>query len=483
MTKTVRTRFAPSPTGALHAGTVRTALFAWLTARHAGGQFILRIEDTDKAREVESGTRNIIEALKYLGLDWDEGPDAGGSHEPYIQSERLPIYLEWAQKLLDNGRAYADPTDEAKLNELREGAKAVKKPFLYREHRPENPPKWEAGMPIRFKSEPRAYEWHDEVMGDLSAGPEVIDDFILVKADGFPTYNFAHIIDDHLMEITHLMRSQEFISSMPNFLNLYDALELERPVFATMPLVLPEEGGKKLSKRLGAKQLLDYQKMGILPAALMNALATTGWSDGTEQEIFSKDELIAKFELSRVQKGSARFDEKRLIYLNGHYIRELPIDELLKLAEDYWPESAKKADDAYKKKVLALVQERLKYFDELWLLVKPFFEEPADRDILELYENPVDKQLAKQPVDYKQLLSAVIDELKESDFSAEDLQKRLNQLLEELDSKPAILFPVIRIAVTGSASSPEMAGTLAVLGKEKSLARLQGALKLLAVSR
>lgn len=478
MAKTVRTRFAPSPTGALHAGTVRTALFAWLTARHAGGQFILRIEDTDKAREVEAGVDNIVESLRYLGIDWDEGPDVGGPHEPYIQSQRLELYKQWGEKLIKAGRAYADPTTEDQLNKLREAAKAAKKPFLYREHRPANPPAWNGKQPLRFKSEPKAYKWKDAVMGSLSAGPEVVDDFILIKADGYPTYNFAHIVDDQLMGITHVVRSQEFISSMPNFLNLYEALGLELPVFATVPLVLPDEGGKKLSKRLGAKQLLEYRDMGILPAALMNDLATTGWNDGSKQEIFSQAELIAKFDLGRVQKASARFDEKRLLWLNGHYIRELPIDELSELAEKYWPASAKAALDDDKQQILGLVQERLKYLAELPELVKPFFEEPSEEAVLELYETPVDQQLLKQPPDYGAFLSAVSDELEPSDFSVTDLQARLNLLLEKLDTKPGILFPVIRIALTGSSVSPEIAGTLAALGREKSLERLARAQKL-----
>ena len=256
---TVRTRFAPSPTGFMHVGNLRTGLFAWLTARNAGGQFILRLEDTDKNREVEGSAEHILRCLDMLGLDRDEGLDVGGPYAPYKQSERLDIYKAWAQKLIDAGRAYADPYTPAEVQAFREQAQSEKKPFLYRNHRPENPPVWDGTMPLRFKSDPKEYEWHDEVMGDLHTGPEVIDDFILIKSDGYPTYNFAHIVDDAEMKVTHVIRGQEFISSTPNYLNLYDALNLERPIFATMPHILNEQGNKKLGKRDGAKDVLEYE--------------------------------------------------------------------------------------------------------------------------------------------------------------------------------------------------------------------------------
>ena len=267
----VRTRFAPSPTGFLHVGGIRTALFAWLVAKQAGGKFILRLEDTDKVREVEGSGEHIQESLKWLGLNWDEGP--------YKQSERLDSYKQWAQILIDNGHAYADPYSQSELEKLREKAKAEKRPFLFREHRPEHPPKWDGSQPLRFKSTPKAHKWHDQVMGDLQSGPESIDDFVLIKPDGFPTYNFAHIIDDHLMQITHVIRSQEFLPSVPRYLNLYEALGFDPPVLATLPYVMGPDGRKKLSKRDGAKDVLDYQKEGYLPAAMLNFLATLGWND------------------------------------------------------------------------------------------------------------------------------------------------------------------------------------------------------------
>lgn len=370
-----RTRFAPSPTGYLHVGGVRTALFAWLLVRRSGGQFILRLEDTDKVREVEGSGQHIIDSLRWLGLTWDEGIEVGGPHAPYKQSERLASYKEWAERLIEKGRAYADPYTPEEVQIFRDQAAAEKRPFLFRDHRPKNAPAWDGSQPLRFTSEPKAYRWHDAVMGDLSAGEEAIDDFIIIKSDGYPTYNFAHIIDDLAMECTHVIRSQEFIASTPKYLNLYEALEITPPILATVPMVLGPDGKKKLSKRDGAKDILDYARDGYLPEALINFMATLGWNDGTEQEIFSVDELTKKFSLDRVQKGGAKFDEQRLLWMNGAHIRAMTLEDLYEKVGDFWPSESSSYDDAYKKSVLGLVQERLKYFAELPALSKFFFTE------------------------------------------------------------------------------------------------------------
>ena len=469
----VRTRFAPSPTGYLHVGNVRSALFPWLVAKHADGTFILRIEDTDQVREVEGAVDIIKETLNWLGITWSEGPDIDGPHGPYTQSKRKEIYQRWAQKLIEQGRAYADTRTPDELQALREDAKAKNKPFLAREYRPENPPAWQPGMPLRFKSEPQAYAWHDEVMGDLSASEEAVDDFIIIKSDGFPTYNFAHIVDDAEMQITHVIRGLEYIASMPKYLNLYDALGLSYPVFAHMPHIMGPDGKKKLSKRDGAKSVLAYRDDGFLPEAMLNFLASLGWNDGTEQEIFSVHELIDKFRLDRVQKSGARFDEQRLIWMNGAHIRALSLEELYKRVENYWPPEAATYDDVYKQKVLALVQERLKFFKELPNLTNFFFTDLAINP--ELISG--NKQLSKLSTDeLKALLETTRTELDNSDFSVEDLTTRLNGLLESLHQKPGILFSLIRIATTQAPSSPGLAETLAVLGKEVSLRRIDAQL-------
>lgn len=468
---TVRTRFAPSPTGFLHVGGIRTALFAYLVARQANGQFVLRLEDTDKNREVEGSAEHLIASLKTLGLQYDEGPDIGGPFGPYKQSDRLDIYRAWAQKLIDAGRAYADPYTSEEVQRFRDEATAAKKPFLYRDHRPENAPAWDGTTPLRFKSDPKPYTWHDEVMGELATGPEVIDDFILIKSDGYPTYNFAHIVDDAEMQITHIIRGQEFISSMPNYLNLYEAFGLPHPVFATMPHIMNEQGNKKLGKRDGAKDVLDYVRDGYLPEALVSFIATLGWNDGTTQEVFTRDELIEKFSLDRVGRSGARFDEKRLLWVNGHFIRELPLEELAKRAEFFWPESAKKADEHYKLQVLALAQERLKTLRDLAALTSYFFEEPRQDPAL-ITEN---KQLKKlEPSEVKALIDAAHDALSNiTDWSPSNIQETLNQLLETTGQKPGILFSLVRIYTTWAPFSPQLNDTLALLGKETTLARLK----------
>ena len=467
--KPVRTRFAPSPTGFLHVGGIRTALFAWLLARQNGGKFILRFEDTDKKREVEGAREHLIDSLRQLGLDYDEGPDIGGPFAPYTQSERLESYQTWARKLIDAGRAYADPYTPEEVQAFREAAQKAKQPFLYRNHRPENPPAWDGSQPLRFKSDPKPYDRHDAVMGDLHTGPEVVDDFILIKSDGYPTYNFAHVVDDAEMEITHILRGQEFLSSIPNYLNLYEALELEPPVMATMPHVMGPDGNKKLSKRDGAKDVLDYIREGYLPDALVNFIASLGWNDGTEQEIFSRDELIKKFSLEHVQKSGARFDERRLEWMNGSYIRDLPLDDLYARVKDFWPPEATGTSDDYKKQVLALVQERLKYFAELPELTRFFFVDlPNNPELISGH-----KQLKKfSPEELRDLLEQAKATLQESDFSLQDLTTRLNNLLEKTGQKPAVLFSLIRIATTQAPASPGLADSLAVLGKDRSLARI-----------
>ncbi len=469
----VRTRFAPSPTGFVHVGAVRTALFAWLIAQKNKGTFILRIEDTDKVREVPGSIRQIEDSLKWLGITWQEGIDVGGPHAPYLQSDRLDIYKKYAEKLIEQGRAYADPYTKEQLDKFRADAKSNKKPFLYRDYRPENPPIWDGSQPLRFKSQPKDYKWTDVVMGDLSAGPEVVDDFIIIKSDGYPTYNFCHIIDDMLMEITHVLRSQEFISSTPKFLNLYEALDIERPILATLPYVMAIDGKKKLGKRDGAKDILQYKKEGYLPEAMINFLATLGWNDGTEQEVFSVDELIDKFSLDRVQKSPARFDEKRLVWLNGQWIRQLSDDEIYKRVQDFWPETAKGAEENYKKNILRLAQDRMKTLSDLPLLTSYFFDEPTPD--WSMIQN--DKYVGKLSTDeVVSLLNSARETLSACPFDEASIQQALNDLLESTGQKPAVLFSIIRLAVSWAPFSPALNETLATLGKETSLNRLARAI-------
>lgn len=470
----VVTRFAPSPTGYIHIGNVRSAIYPYLLARQTGGRFVLRIEDTDRARFVEGATELIEDTLSWLGLEWDEGPIVGGDHGPYYQSERQEIYRQWAQKLIDSGRAYADPTTPEQIEAYRKECNDNKQPFLYRNFRPEHTPEWQVGIPLRFKAEPREYTWHDEVMGDLHAGPEVQDDIILIKKDGLPTYNFAHIVDDAEMGITHVMRGVEYLSSTPNYLALYDALGLARPKFVSLPHILAPGGNKKLGKRDGAKSVSEYRADGVLPEAMLNYLACLGWNDGTEQEIYTKAELIKNFSLDRIQNSGARYNEAKLLWMNGQWLRrifdEQGVDALFARTAEFWPETAKTYDETYQKQVLAIIYDRLKTLSDLKTMTEYFFADPKiDLDMLE--NNKFLKKMSESELET--LLKQSIAKLSEvADWTAENLQNVLNELLAETGKKPAELFSLIRIALSFAPFSPALNLTMSVLGRETSLARL-----------
>ena len=468
------TRFAPSPTGYIHIGNVRSAIYPYLLAKQTNGTMILRIEDTDRNRYVEGATELIEDTLKWLGLEWDEGPIVGGPHAPYFQSERKEIYHTYARKLIESGRAYADPTSPDELEKYRKEATTNKTPFLYRNHRPQNTPEWEPGIPLRFKAEPKDYDWHDEVMGDMHAGPETQDDIILIKKDGYPTYNFAHIVDDAEMGVTHVMRGVEYLSSTPNYLALYDALGLKRPKLVSLPHILAPQGNKKLGKRDGAKSVTEYRDDGVLPEAMLNYLACLGWNDGTEQEIYTKDELIKAFSLDRIQTSGARYDETKLLWMNGQWLRRLFAEEgtdaLYARTERFWPASASNATDDYKKQVLSIIYDRLKTLSDLRSMTDYFFKDP-DIDLEMLVKNKFLKKLSESELE--SLLKKVIQKLTDiKDWNADSLQQTLNSLLEETGKKPAELFSLIRIAVSFAPFSPALNLTLEVLGRDTSLSRL-----------
>lgn len=472
----IRTRFAPSPTGYIHIGNVRSAIYPYLIAKQTGGTFILRIEDTDQARYVEGATELIMDTLKWLGLEWDEGPIVGGPHAPYYQSERTEIYHAWARKLIAEGRAYADPTDAETIDNYRKADNAAKVPYLYRNHRPENTPEWQPGIPLRFKSEPKAYKWHDEVMGDLSTGPEVCDDIILIKKDGMPTYNFAHIVDDAEMGVTHVMRGVEYLSSTPNYLALYEALGLERPKLVSLPHILAPQGNKKLGKRDGAKSVTEYREDGVLPEALLNYLACLGWNDGSEQEIYTLPELIEKFSLDRIQNSGARFDEVKILWMNGQWIRKIMdeqgIDALYTRTEGFWPESAANESDGYKKQVLSIIYDRLKTLSDLKTMTDYFFVDPRI-DLSMITDNKFLKKLSE--TELINLLTLVIERLNDvadSDWTEDNLQDILNDLLTQSGKKPAELFGLIRLALSFAPFSPALHQTMNVLGANTTLARL-----------
>lgn len=468
------TRFAPSPTGYIHIGNLRSAIYPYLLARQTGGKFILRIEDTDRARYVDGATELIEDTLQWLGLDWDEGPVVGGASGPYFQSERKDIYLEWVQRLLKSGRAYADATTPEQVEQYRRECSEQGVPFLYRNFRPENPPEWEPGLPIRFKAEPASYTWQDAVMGEMHAGPQVLDDIILIKKDGLPTYNFAHIVDDALMGVTHVMRGVEYLSSTPNYLALYDALGLKRPIFVSLPHILAPTGNKKLGKRDGAKSATEYRGDGILAEAMLNYLANLGWNDGTEQEIYTKQELIDSFSLDRIQTSGARYDETKLLWMNGQWIRKIFTEQgpeaLYGRTLGFWPETASRYPEEYRMRVLSIIYDRLKVLADLKSMTGYFFADPAI-DTAMIKNNKFLKNLSE--AELEQLLKLTIGKLSGlADWREEEIQELLNDELAETGKKPAELFSLIRIAVSFAPFSPALHQTLAVLGRETTLARL-----------
>jgi glutamyl-tRNA synthetase len=480
--KEVRTRFAPSPTGFLHIGGVRTALFNYLFTKQREGQFILRLEDTDRERFVSDGVEQIVEALDWLGLKPDEGFwISEGKHQniEYVQSERhkAGFYKKFAEELVNKGLAYYSPSSPQKLGELRQEAKQTKKPFIYRRSFDKaNTNQALEKTPIRLDVEAAIKElasesigWNDKTRGDFEEDLRLIEDFILIKSDGFPTYNFANVIDDHDMKISHVIRGDEFIASTGKHVLLYNLFGWELPEFVHLPVINGTDG-KKLSKRTGDTDVLDYRNRGYLPEALLNFLALLGWNDSTEQEIFSMDELVEKFQLEQINSSPAIFDPKRLDWMNGHYIRQLPLDKLYEKSKDFWPVEASKFDEDYKKKVLALVQERLKYFTELSDLTRFFFTDlPVEPSLIS--EHKQLKKLSKEEL--KDLLEQSRDALQITDFNHKSLTNALNDLLEKTGQKPVVLFSLIRIATTQAPASPELAPTLAVLGKEKTQKRIE----------
>lgn len=478
MSSNVRTRFAPSPTGFLHIGGVRTALFNYLFAKQQNGQFILRLEDTDQERFVTEGVEQIVESLDWLGLAPDEGFwISEGKHQniEFIQSERHKAghYQKYANELLEKGIAYRDWSTKEHLDSCREDAKKNKKPFIFSKSmaKPEGNVKDSHVIRLDIAAcagSDKTISWTEVTRGKLEVSLSTLDDFIIIKSDGFPTYNFANVVDDHEMQISHVMRGDEFIPSTPKHLLLYKALGWNAPEFLHLPVINGTDG-KKLSKRTGDTNVLDYKDKGYPPDALLNFLALLGWNDGTTQEIFSTSELVKKFELHQINNSSAVFDKARLDWISGRHIRQMNIDKLYKMAQSFWPKEAKSFGDEYKKAVLALVQDRLKYFGELSSLTEFFFADlPYNEKLLE------NKQLKKLlPGEMTKLLEIAREELTKSDFSINDLQERLNNLLQKTGQKPGVLFSLIRIAITWAPASPGLADTLHVLGREKSLARIE----------
>lgn len=469
--KKVVTRFAPSPTGFMHVGGVRTALYAWLWARKNNGIFILRIDDTDKEREVEGSIEHIIESLKWLGINWNQGPDMGGPYAPYIQSERLDLYKKYANILIKKGLSYSDPYTQEEIKNFREKAGSEKRPFLYREHRPENPPVWDGTKPLRFKvSELKQTKWNDITWGELSAGPEALDDFILIKGDGYPTYNFAHIVDDIEMNITHVVRGQEFISSTPKFLSVYEAFNIEPPLFVTTPPILGEGGNKKLSKRDGAKDILDYKKEGYLPEAMINYLVFLGFNPGGKKEVYTIEELIKVFDLNKIQRSGAKWSDDKLNWLNKEHMKRLPLGEIEKNILAWLPK------DMQNHKLVPVIFERISKWGDVKDMVTRgeldfFFKQPKYSKEKLLYKNSSPEKI----VNNLKLSIKALENLSEDDFITKNIKTTLMILADKLDNRGEILHPV-RFALSGLDQSPDPFTIASIIGKNETLSRLQKAL-------
>ncbi len=470
----VVTRFAPSPTGFMHVGGVRTALFAWLWARKNNGVFILRIEDTDKEREVEGSIEHIIESLKWLGLEYDAGPDKCEDGVCYTQSDRLDLYKKYANILIEKGFAYPDPYTKEELENFRKKAEEEKRPFLYRDHRPENFEVWDGTKPLRFKTpEIKSYKWNDVVQGDLSAGPEALDDFILIKSDGYPTYNFAHIVDDIEMHVTHVVRGQEFISSTPKFLSVYEALGINPPIYVTTPPILGATGNKKLSKRDGAKDILDYRKEGYLSNTMINYLAFLGFNPGGEREIFTPKELVEVFDLSKIQRSGSKWSDEKLNWFNKEHIKLLRGDEIEKNILEWLPEDMQKNPIA--KKLVPIILERISKWSDITKMVEEgeldlFFNTPEIQKEKINYKNtPSEKTISNL-----QDVIKILENLDENDFTIENIKKLVMELADKMENRGELLHPM-RFALSGKDKSPDPFTIASIIGKNETLLRLQKA--------
>lgn len=469
-TKQVVTRYAPSPTGFQHIGGIRTALFAYLWARKSNGVFILRIEDTDKNREVAGAIQHTIDALSWLGIDYDYGPDKPGEFKSCLQSDRLDLYRAYAQKLIDKGFAYPDPYTAEDIELFREQARADNQPFLYRVHRPDKFMEWDGHTPLRFKTpEIKRYHWYDEVRGALSAGEEMLDDIILIKADGYPTYNFAHIVDDIEMGVTHVMRGEEFISSTPKFLSIYDALGVEYPKFVTLPPIMGADGKKKLSKRDGAKDLLEYKTDGYLPETMCNFLALIGWNPGGNEEIFSKKELSELFSLGKIQKSGGAFNLEKLQWMNRIYLEKQPDEFLLEYLQSALSDSYT-LDESILKKLIPVVFERVHNKIDIteafaageytWTYAQPQY----DKQILQWKKDP-------DVADTLPRLESLLTLFAKADFSSPETIKEAIWSFAEETGRGEVLWP-LRVALSGREKSPDPFTIAYIIGQEETLARI-----------
>ena len=474
----VRTRFAPSPTGYLHIGSLRTALYSFLLAKQNNGQFILRLEDTDQKRYVEGATEAIYSGLKWAGVVYEEGPDIGGSFGPYVQSQRLDLYKKHAQKLIDKDLAYYCFCDEKTLEEMRNEQTAKKLAPKYDRRcqklsKEEVAKKIKAGQPhvIRMKiPENRIIEVNDLIRGKVTYKSDDLDDQILLKTDGYPTYHLALIIDDHFMEITHVTRTEEWLSSTPKHILLYEYFGWEVPQWAHLPLLLNADK-TKMSKRKGDVAVGDYIKKGYLPEAMINYLAFLGWNPGGEKEIYSMEELLKDFSLEKVHKAGAVFNIEKLNWYNTYYIRNLSEKDLLEKCQTYLPADKKSFSDKQITKMLNLEKERCANLTEIGEGIKFFFELPDyDKSLLkwkEMGDEEIKNSLKKS--------TEIMDPISEEDFNKEKITEKLLAATADFKNKGELLWP-LRVALAGQKNSPPPFDIAEILGKEEASRRIKVAI-------
>jgi glutamyl-tRNA synthetase len=479
----VRTRFAPSPTGFPHVGSMRTALFAWLFARHNGGSFILRIEDTDVQRRVEGAVAAILDGFRWLGLDIDEGPEVGGQYGPYFQSERLELYHKAAEKLVADGHAYYCYCSPERLEAIRQIQKQRKQPVGYDQHCRNLDPKEKAQKEaegivpvVRFKMPlDGKTTFHDLIWGDVTFENRLLDDLVLLKSDGFPTYHLANVVDDHEMKISHVIRAEEWLSSTPRHVLLYASLGYQPPEFAHVPDVLGSDRSK-LSKRHGDVSVQEYRDGGYLPEALVNFLALLGWSLDDKTDIISRDELIKNFSLERVGKTAAIFNHEKLKWMNGVYIRGLSIDDLTSrvfpfMEKDLPPEVKRPLDINYVRQIVPLIRERIITLKDAATYADFFFLDELEYDSAML----IGKKMTAETV--LTALKAAEEKLSSMEsFSHDLLEDTLRHLADDLGIKTSELFNPLRVAATARDAAPPLFDTMAVLGKERCLKRIRAAL-------
>jgi glutamyl-tRNA synthetase len=487
---TVRVRYAPSPTGIPHVGNIRTALYDWLAARHAGGTFMLRIEDTDRKRFDPSALEGIYESLRWLGLDWDEGPEVGGPHAPYFESERLDIYHAHARELVEKGAAYECFCSPERLTQVRTEQQKRKEPPKYDRlcrdlSATDRDAKRAEGITpvVRFRTPLEGTTVaRDLLRDDVVFENSTLDDFVLLKSDGYPTYMLAAIVDDHLMEITHVLRGDEWLSSLPRNLLVFQAFGWEPPVYVHMSVIVGPDRAK-LSKRYGAMSVLDYRDLGFLPEALFNYLALLGWSLDDHTVIISREQFVQHFEMAQIGKSPALFDLEKLTWMNGVYIREHVSEDRLadllveRLDRDLPPSVKRPIDRDLVRRLLPLIRERMQTLAEAAPMVEGFFVDELSYAAVDL----LGKKFKDNPQSGRDALSTAkvrIEALPSWQHAA--LESTLRALAEELAIKPGDLFMLLRVAVTGKPVSPPLFESMEVLGREKCLSRIDGALGLLA---